>query len=323
MNALDRVYYFHELVRKNQYPTSLNIESVFQVTEATAKRDISYLQDRLMAPLVFDEEKQGYTYHSMFRLPFENNPRFLFFLSLINQMIRDSGLDGLPEVQMISDKLKSLMPESYRNVLDSIWHESVEIEYVDPEVIQGIIEALHLSQSVDFVYHSVKRERSERRVDPWRLLNYQGRWYLIGYCHERKGKRHFHCGRIRKMRPSGQKREFDPPENLASLEKGFGIFKGETTHDVRILFTGEAATVVKYQIWHGEQMIESVPGGIVLTVPVANETEIIMKVLQYGSNARVLEPVTLSEKIRHEVNKMHHQLNQGMESETPNNDLFP
>jgi len=308
MNALDRVYYFHELVRKNQYPDTQDIEDMFHVTTATAKKDIAYLKERLLAPLTYDEARQGYTYKDMFRLPFEGNPRFLFFISLINHMAEESGLEGLPEIQMIKDKVKSLLPRSYQHVLNSIWTEWVEIEYVDPEVIQGIIEAFHLGNAVSFVYYSVQGKRSERIADPWRLLNYQGRWYLIAYCQERKDRRHFHCARIRKLKVLADKQSREAPENLAEMEKGFGIFKGRKTQDARIFFKQEAATVVKYQVWHNEQMIESAPGGIILTVPMADEREIMMKILQYGSNARVLEPRSLQDRIRNEVKKMYSQL---------------
>ncbi|PIE01325.1 MAG: hypothetical protein CSA81_12130 [Acidobacteria bacterium] len=304
MNALDRVYYFHELVRKEKYPNAADIEEVFKVTGATARKDISYLKERLLAPLVYDEGHEGYTYRDMFHLPFENNPRFLFFISLVNHMAEESGLVGLPEIQTIKDKLNAMLPQSYRNVLNSIWTEWVEIEYVDSRVLQGIIEALHLGNAVSFVYHSVKGERSERIVDPWRLLNYQGRWYLIAYCQERKDRRHFHCARIRKINVLREKRSVEVPDNLREMEKGFGIFKGRKTRDVRIFFKKEAAAVVKYQVWHNEQMVQTAPGGIILTVPAADEREIMMKIMQYGSNARVLEPASLREQIRMEVKKM-------------------
>jgi len=304
MNALDRVFYFHELVRKDHFPNEATIQTTFGVSESTAKKDIAYLRDRLLAPLTFNEEAGGYQYTSMFRLPFESHPRFIFFMSLVHQMIRDSGLEQLPEIEIVMDKIQSLVPESYRNVLNAIRTESVEVEYVDPDILNQIIEALHLNQSVDFAYYSLKKERSERRVDPWRLFNYQGKWYLIGYCHQRKEKRSFHCGRMRKLKPSGQTRSVQPPSNLDSLEQGFGVFKGEKTFEVKVKFSGEAATIVKYQVWHGEQMIESVPGGILLTLPVADEREIMMKIMQYGSLAEVLEPQSLAEKIHREASKI-------------------
>jgi predicted DNA-binding transcriptional regulator YafY len=135
-------------------------------------------------------------------------------------------------------------------------------------------------------------------------MNYQGRWYLIGYCRKKQGKRHFHCSRMRKLRVSPEKRSRQIPANLEDMERGFGIFKGETTRDVRIFFKNEAATVVKYQIWHKEQFMESVPGGMILTLPVADEREIMMKIMQYGSNARVLEPASLRTRIYEEAKAM-------------------
>lgn len=46
--------------------------------------------------------------------------------------------------------------------------------------------------------------------------------------------------------------------------------------------------------------------GIILSLPVADDREIMMKILQYGSKAKVLEPLSLQKQITTEIAQMAH-----------------
>jgi predicted DNA-binding transcriptional regulator YafY len=65
----------------------------FEVSVATAKRDINYLRDRLLAPLFWDSRLNGYYYgEEGFSLPFENSPRIVFLLAMLNKLAEEAGL---------------------------------------------------------------------------------------------------------------------------------------------------------------------------------------------------------------------------------------
>ena len=48
-------------------------------------------------------------------------------------------------------------------------------------------------------------------------------------------------------------------------------------------------------------MIEEVAEGILLRLPVNDDRELVMKILQYGSMARVVEPEALRQRIHNEA----------------------
>ena len=70
------------------------------------------------------------------------------------------------------------------------------------------------------------------------------------------------------------------------------------------MFTGKAAGIVSRQRWHPEQEISESPDGIILELPVNDDRELFMKILQFGHHACVLEPEGLQEKIKTEIKKM-------------------
>ena len=67
------------------------------------------------------------------------------------------------------------------------------------------------------------------------------------------------------------------------------------------LFTGAAAELVKYQLWHKDQEVGEIIEGTILRIPVHDDREIMMKIMQYGSLAQVLHPRSLCERIREEI----------------------
>lgn len=86
------------------------------------------------------------------------------------------------------------------------------------------------------------------------------------------------------------------------LAAAFGIFKGEARETVVLHFSPTMARFVSNEFWHGDQVMEPLPdGGLRLSLPVANLTEIRMKVLQYGSEVEVVAPDELREQVAAEA----------------------
>ncbi len=309
MGVLERIYFFHKEITENRYPNASSITREFEVSRATAHRDITYLRDRLLAPLCYDSSKGGYYYEEKdFRLPFEDSPRLLFFLAILHKLAEESGLSGLKEVEDLKRCLGELLSGDFKKLIDSIYCERIEVEYLDTGIFEKIIQAFYRGLTLEIVYQKVGGNPEKRIIHPLRLINYQGRWYILAFCELRNAIRLFHASRIIEIELGNKKRD-DKLLNIINtdefLEKAFGIFKGDSVKLARILFTGIAADIVNNQKWHKDQRIEKADDGIILSLPVADLPEIMMKVLQFGSNARVLEPPELVEMITKEIRKMY------------------
>jgi predicted DNA-binding transcriptional regulator YafY len=303
MGLLERIYHFHEELSNKRFPNATTLIEQFEVSPATARRDIAYLRDRLLAPLAFDSFKNGFYYtEEGFGLPFEKSPKIVFLLGMLGKIAEEAGLGSLPEVKALEQRLAQLAFPEYGRLVEAIYCEWVEVENIEPPIFEKIIEATVKKQLLHIRYRSPQAKESLRELEPLRLINYQGRWYLLAFCRLRQDIRLFHIARISWATVLEEvfKRSSDDNFN-AFLSSAFGIFKGRAVFNAAILFTSTAAELVRHQRWHRDQVVEETEEGVLLHLPVNDDREIIMKVLQYGAMARVISPDTLVQRVRREA----------------------
>lgn len=305
MSLLERVYSFHQDILRGRYPNAKSISDQFEVSQATARRDIAYLRDRLLAPLEFNNAKNGFYYtEEEFSLPFTQSPKITLLLGMLNRFGREAGLSTLPELQQLEAKLSQILSADHAKLVDSLYCEWIEVESIDTDVFATIVEAVVNRQAVVIDYATASSEVSSRCIEPQRLCNYQGKWYLLAHCRLREGLRMFHIARIKTAELTKEKITFIPDLNENYLAPSFGIFKGKTTETAEIEFTGTAAELVKHQHWHRDQQISKTDNGVLLKLPISDYREITMKILQYGSMVRVLSPERLRNRIAQEIRDM-------------------
>jgi proteasome accessory factor C len=69
---------------------------------------------------------------------------------------------------------------------------------VTPEVLDALRRATDEARKVTIDYYSFGRDgRSQRTVQPWRVFNRSGQWYLWGWCQQAEGERLFRIDRVR------------------------------------------------------------------------------------------------------------------------------
>lgn len=305
MSLLERIYYFHSRIQDGRFPNANDLAEEFEVSAATAHRDIAYLRDRLLAPLRYDQRKNGYFYEDEdFRLPFEDSPRIVLFLGVLSSMASETGLGTLPELKQLQKKLSSMVL-SHRDHIEELIHcEWIEVQPVDKVVFDTVINGLLDGMQLDIQYGDKQQQNKLRRIDPLKLVHYQGRWYLLAWCHLRQEKRLFYLSRIQSIQTTGQQVEHRLQPDDEYLTGVFGIFKGKVRFTATISLTGRAAEMVREQHWHPDQQIEQTQTGILLHLPVADDRELIMKVLQFGDEAEVIAPESFREKIKERITAM-------------------
>ena len=306
MSVLERIYFFHGRIRSGRYPNTSHLISEFEISQATAHRDIAYLRERLLAPLQFDTKKNGFYYtRDDFRLPFENSPAMTMILGLLGNMAEETGLSELPELAGIKRHLREAIFPGQRNMADLIYCEWVEKELVNSGIFATVLDALREQQQLQLTYRAGTGRTSRRKVEPLKLVNYQGRWYLLAWCLSKNDRRMFHLARMQKARLLQVPITEHHQDNIDDwLQASFGIFKGPATSRATIRFTGTAAEIVRHQIWHEKQKIEQEQDGIRLTLPIADDRELIMKVLQFGARAEILRPKKLRQRLAAEIGRM-------------------
>ena len=304
MSVLERVYFLHGELTRNRFPNARSLMREFEISLPTARRDIAYLRDRLLAPLAYDARKNGFYYtDDDFNLPFENSPRIIFLLGMLNRLAEETGLSGLPEIRQLEKRLSTVVAQDYQHIISSVHCEWVEVEHPKPRIFDTIIEAIVKSRQLQIHYRTPHKDETSRTIEPHKLINYQGRWYLAAWCTLRQDVRMFHLARIQEAHP-GDKAQLETKRVFDDLDQSFGIFKGEPLYMAELQFTGTAAELVRNQLWHKDQALIETEDGIILTLPVSDDREIMMKVLQYGGEAEVLKPDHLRNSVREQLKLM-------------------
>ncbi len=305
MSSLERIYFLHSHIQAGRYPNTGILVREFEISPATAHRDVAYLRDRLLAPLAFDQRKNGYYYtDTAFHLPFENSPSLVLLLGLLGSMARQTGLTDLSELDELKKRIQGLVFPGQREIHDLLHCEWIEMEEVDRQVFRDVLDSLRQQRRITFRYRSGTGNVSKRTVDPLKLVSYQGRWYLLGWCHLREERRMFHLGRISASSLLDEAGGHGLSGDDDWLTSSFGIFKGPPRYRATIRFTGKAARLVRHQFWHAQQEMRVEGDDIIMTLPVADDREIMMKVLQFGADARVIAPGELRHKLARETRRM-------------------
>ncbi len=142
-------------------------------------------------------------------------------------------------------------------------------------------------------------EQAEREISPQRLVHYRDNWYLDAWCHWRDALRTFAVDAIRKAEIL-EKPAPNVPEGFldAQLGSAYGIFNGGNTQTARLRFSPKRSRWVAHERWHPEQdgLFDS-EGCYVLEIPYADDAELVMDILKYGSDVEVLAPEDLRSRI--------------------------
>ena len=212
-------------------------------------------------------------------------------------------------LESLCEKIKALLPaEMIRQLERAQAGLSVGATPVKPHAAyRGLIDLVNQAVSqrrrLDMTYRAM-RDRSEtrRRVAPYRLLFFDGAFYVIGHCGLRQDIRVFALDRIRRLDLTEE--AFDPPADVILddfLKSSFGVFLGPPA-TVRVRFAPEAAGYLTEKIWHASQKLRpQKDGAVIFEAQVAGTDEIKRWILTWGARAEVLAPESLREEVRREA----------------------
>lgn len=169
-----------------------------------------------------------------------------------------------------------------------------------PTPLTTIADAIGRRQRLHIRYHGRGRDQiSERDISPQRLTHYRDNWYLEAWCHQANSLRRFAVDRILKTRRLDQAAKEIAPEQLAAdMDAGYGIFGGTQTHTAVLQFTPERARWIADEHWHPDQKSSHLSDGSYrLEIPYTDPRELILDILRYGPDVKVLQPPELQQQI--------------------------
>jgi predicted DNA-binding transcriptional regulator YafY len=305
MSQMERVYEIDRLLRNRRTVTMQRLIDELRVSRATVVRDIAYLRDRLQAPVVWDRDRREYRLDGPFSLPAvylsSAEIHALLVLHQLVQRLHPSFLDE--HLGPLKDLLRRLLGKDGSD--DEVLAGRIRILHAasrltPAEHFQTVCRALLERQRLRLKHYNRNRdEETERVVSPQRLVHYKDNWYLDAWCHLREDLRSFSLDAIRDAEVVDMAAVEIPDAQLdRELGSGYGIFAGAEVRTAELRFSPVMARWVSRERWHSQQEGQfEADGSYTLKVPYAEERELVMDILRYGSDVEVLGPLKLRQRV--------------------------
>jgi predicted DNA-binding transcriptional regulator YafY len=202
-----------------------------------------------------------------------------------------------------SRKIAGVLPEALRAEVRDLQDS---LHFIVPQTaeetkLRQLRGAILARQTVHFHYHAHHTkdgagEKTERDADPYALIHIGNAWYLTAYCHLRRDVRHFRLERIEQL--ALREAHFARPPDL-----GATVVQRPAPGDivVRALFAPEISRWVREAPSFFTTDMRDTPEGLLLTLRVRQERDVVQWLLGWGAAVRVLEPPSLRDLIAREA----------------------
>jgi predicted DNA-binding transcriptional regulator YafY len=307
MNRTDRLLALVlELQRKGKSRAE-DLAATFEISKRTVYRDVQALCEAGVPVVTLPG--QGYSLMQGYFLPplsFTTDEATMLLLGsdFVSQHF-DSQYKAAAE--LASRKIEAVLSHKLRDEVaylqNSISLVPFHSNFSEHEALKKLRRAIIECKTARMLYNTRfsgdgTSKQNTRDVDPYGLVNFMGNWYLVGYCHLRREVRNFRLDRI---------------AQLTILEEGFtrpADFRMERRDDdnrqilIRALFDKEIADWVREWRSYYIDTIEETGEGLLVTLRVRVENEVINWLLSWGGRVKILEPESLRKRLFAEAQKI-------------------
>jgi predicted DNA-binding transcriptional regulator YafY len=310
MNKTDRLLAIVLELQGKGRQRAEDLAETFETSKRTIYRDILALCEAGV-PIV-SVPGQGYSLMKGYFLPplsFTTEEATMLLLGS-DFMARNFDAQYRVAAESASRKIESVLPETLR---DDVHYLQSNIRFIgtitasdsrEHETLQLLRRALLDRNTIRFCYHARHSNDEQsgshvREADPYGLAFLFSAWHLVAYCHMRQDIRNFRLDRMEELELLP--RTFTRPAN-------FQMYQGQRDQSrnitVRVLFDREIARWVREGRSYYVTAEEETEDGLLVTLTIRRQSEILQWLLSWGSHVRILEPASLRERLAAEVQTM-------------------
>lgn len=146
---------------------------------------------------------------------------------------------------------------------------------------------------ITFDYYSSSGEKTERTIEPVKLIFKGQAWYIYGFCRAKSDFRIFKVTRIKNLRCSIEAFNRDIPEDI------WGKPQDNNNRLIKLVLKIEARMAYRvYDEFDQEYIVKNTDGSFTVTATFPEDEWVYGYVLSYGNYAEVLEPKNVREIIK-------------------------
>jgi proteasome accessory factor B len=136
---------------------------------------------------------------------------------------------------------------------------------------------------------------TSRRLQPWGVVCWRGRWYVVGHDLDRDATRCFRLSRIvGPVRPTGRAGAYTPPAGV-DLISHVARWSGPIEHTGRATVVARSGRATGLRRWARET--STGVDGDVLVLPYSDPESLAATLVGYGADVRVLDPPEVREAV--------------------------
>ena len=270
-----------------RYIDTLSTSGVPIISDSGHNGGYSLLNHFIEAPLFFDIEEQTSLFHAAV---FASEAGY-YGGEALNRAVSKLGKYSNPEQETQRNQHLSSL-----EVISRLHSSSVE------STLKALETSVADEYSVKITYQNSKENQSsDRLIDPYRIIYWNRKWYVIGFCHLRKEVRSFRVDRIEKFLLT-EDRFIQPKDFSASdffLKNLLPTLK-DKDEITTLVISGNSKTIVDIcQHWFLGHYLQSQSShqATFLLEKVILHTYVPHLLLPYGTSIQVIEPISLKKRI--------------------------
>lgn len=310
-----RMLWIHNQIQKNCYPNTKKIAEQFEISTKTAQRLIDVMRDQRNLPMEYSAKYRGWYYtehvHSLHQVTLtEGDLVALLLAEKLAQQYQGTAIEK--QLNLAFSKVLQALTDDISIDLEALsdaysFEASVCAE-LNFETLKTLEQAISTKSVIQILYFTASSGSTKsRKVKPFRLRNFQGEWYLIGFDYLREEIRVFHANRIRDLKLLEEK--FTLPNDFdinKYLQDGFSMIRGAQKFEIELIFDEYQSRWIRERasLHPTEQRSDLPDGSLKITMTVTALDGIKRFVMQYGSHVQVIKPLELRQEILAEINKM-------------------
>jgi predicted DNA-binding transcriptional regulator YafY len=201
-----RVLTVLELLQSRPSISGPELAARLEMDVRTVRRYITHLQDAGIPIEASAGRQGGYRLRPGFKLPpliFSEEEGTAIILGLLGTSWLEIGQSSVA-VEGALAKVSRVLPFKARERLEAIsshlfFFSPQQEQRPDISLLLRLSEAIGQQQRIAIDYRSLPDVMTHRKVEPYGIIGWEGRWHLVGYCCLRQGFRQFRLDRIQRV----------------------------------------------------------------------------------------------------------------------------